>query len=303
MINKITFFLAVLLLFSYKAEAQLLTEFTAKDGFSAAKGHAEGIADDLDFLAIGTTTGSFDTGNPILGEITLKYELGTGKATVWSYVFRNKANEEFIYIGVVKIAFGGGFMPMELSQEQLGDFSDVIPAGAVTGEWKGSADFAAALKNNERFNSFVSNHTNAATNFVALGQDPEDPTDENPYWIINMNEGKDFLVCLMNAYTGETGCESLLSSVDENLFSENGLSVYPNPVRRKAYIKIPYQIQKPNAYFALCDMQGNEIISLINPSGAAEITFLDAAELSNGTYLVCYFTPEKRYSAKVIINR
>ncbi len=303
MIRRITVFLAMAIMSTYICSAQLNPEkFLASEGYSAALAEAQTITENLEFLAIGTTTGEFDTGNALIGTLDLQYELSSGKATVWVYVFKDLDADTRLYYGVAKLPFLG-MVAISLDQGQLGKFSDVIPTQPITGNWLSSSKFSEEMQKNSDYKSFLNAFPDPNINFVALGRNIEKPIDPDPYWTINLNDGMNILTCLMNAYTGEIECNSFVSSVDETQFSGNNISVYPNPVKNNAIISLPSSLQSSEAIFSIYDMQGNEVKRLVNPNSAAETLLLDVSSLSNGKYIISYVSASKSLSCSLIISR
>lgn len=302
MIRTITVLLVFLTITAISASAQLtLQTFVAEDGYNTALDKAKETSEDVQFLAIGTTTGEFDTGT--MGKINLEYDLKGGKATVWSYVFKDVNADELLYIGVVKVPVIG-FMAMNLSQGQMGRFSDVVPSQELTGNWLGSAKFATEYQKNQVYIGFFNLPDNPNINYVALGRNILEPEDKNPYWVLNANIENYVLTCLMNAYDGTVTCESaIVESVDENLLAEETISCYPNPVNDFAIIKIPFSLQRSTSILAIYDMQGNEVKRLVNPDGQTENLILNIKDLALGKYLISYISGNTKHSATLVVIR
>ncbi len=300
---------ALLLLLAYAPEASA-QKFVSRDGFPTALNKVQEDAIDSagnvskagmtnpELMAVGTLSGQL----PNL-PVELEFDLNTGEATVWVYVFKSADdNSDVRAIGVLKLFI---FMAQEISLADLGDLPVEPDAKIDLDKWKVDSDgLAKKLWENSAFTDYLDVYPNTKLEMLGLGVNFANPFDPDAVtWAGVFSEGDSpRLTCITNAETGETICFKLQTSVPDEII-EN-LEIYPNPFSQ--FTTINYELTNPgNVELKVYDMLGNEVAELVNDYLDAGIhsAIFNAAGHSEGMYYYIIRIGEKIEGGKLMLVR
>lgn len=128
-------------------------------------------------------------------------------------------------------------------------------------------------------------------------------TIEQPNLVVLLYNGDSFsfpLASLTNYqyYLGALGIEN-----SYNVFVDQGITVYPNPVENEFKIKLNLKQEADITYY-LCDLQGREIYKkTIQSAEAGENEFvIDASQIANASYLIKVEINGIVYTKQIIKN-
>ncbi len=252
---------AIFLFFGLTAEAQLnFNPFLAKDGYSVAVKKAEELGfTNPSLIIVGSTTGDYQVGT---FKINLKFDLDSGKATLWAFMFVSTNKPDSIKgIAIISSPFplGDKFLAVEITPEQLKNFPVPGKTPISTDKWINSDAMMNALNKDVNYNSFKSSCDSMRVKMIGLGiySDYPLPDKTRPYWSGLFGNDKTEHYFFVDAQTGEVVDPKTMGIVADNS-ENNNLSVYPNPTSEM--ITINPNIENLNDFsLILFDRYGNII--------------------------------------------
>lgn len=296
-----------------KSVSQEYQKFKAKAGYTVALGQAKTDASDMDgnpiaamtdpkLVAIGTVGGGDVEGVPI----EVGFDMNTGNATIWLYIFRDGDNPEYMRsIVVMKIFI---FIPIDFPIDQAPE----LPIGGGDNidyeKWEYDSDgLVDRLTSDQTYNEYIQTYPNATFQMLLLTVNTEQAllTQGHIIWagLISDTESPEapVLTCLVDAETGETICLSAVS-VPEDI--EESVMVYPNPASDKAIISLPNELLEHNPTIAIYNSQGEFIRNIEVPGGiTSNLVLINVSDLNSGVYFVHYSGSTFKFMKKMIISR
>lgn len=279
----------------------VLAQFKAKEGIETAtsKVTASGFPSPT-LMAIGTINGSIQ-GFPL----QLTFDLSTGNATAWLYIFKSSTADTTAYVGVVKVL--GSYMAYELSPSVIPDFKSVFSWETSLSDvsWFNSDEIGTYLAEDTDYQEFKTTNPDAKPSLIGVFSSAKNPWKVNlTYWGLFWELDGTNYTCAINAQTGETMCLGGFVGVDDEQNSTVQLSVYPNPATKIAFIKIPKEFQSTDSKFEVFSQKGIKVDELITPqSGEAEYIILPLDYYSNGIYFLNYSSKSFNKTLKLIVNK
>jgi hypothetical protein len=298
MFKKLLIF-SVMIISSINLFSQDFLNYTPKSKYDAAINHAkdQGLTDPI-LVGIATTAG--DVGDI---PISLQYNHETGNANVWVFNFAENGDPtQTVAFAMLDLFVTTTAFP--ISDEQLADLPP-LPSTEINVDWMDSDEYAGYLMQNETAKQFFELPDSEITiNYVALGVN-EDNSNINmgdTYWIINANsdEGEGpVLNCWTHAETGETFCDMFMH-VNE-IVTDHGLSIYPNPANYSINIPLPNNSQLINEIKLIDNLGNRYIYDGISPN--SNVLQFDVSSFAPGSYMLQLIYDKTVYIYPLMINR
>jgi hypothetical protein len=278
------------------AQKAYLSSDAIPDAEKAAKA---AIGSDAVLTFIGTVPIDTTIGGIIA--IKSKFDLTTGKAGVWGYVYYSPSTDSTATIVVVNLGLGGN---------QAQNLGNILPfplsttAVDVTVPNGNSDKLVARLATDTAFTHYRSDYPSATPGFVSLGQSiiptgvplPDNFPTNQPLWTVSFSGAKDStMTCFVGAQTGDVYCQRLylppLSDVPESGATQGtaALTVAPNPAngRTRVTINVPDGVRLTSSdEIGLYNTAGQKVLDLGTSLRANDMRFaeFDAKSLPAGVY-------------------
>jgi hypothetical protein len=306
MYKLLTSVIIVLFLYSTISYSQSPIKSTAKNLLSTAVSQAktDGLPNPLP-ISIGTMTGVL-TGVPLIGSLTLEFDLSTGKASAWAIAMYDKSLDSIKIYGVLEFPILGK-IAMNLGADQVGAFMQYIVKEEITGNWKDSDEMMQIVGNNSIYKTFKSQYPNHILKIVGLGVNTQNTFIEigKPYWAAQFidESTNTILACWIQALTGDCSCTDI-TSVYEKIITKANLEIFPNPSADIINITIPEELTYQDGIIEVMDITGSKIketaFSQLNTGSVIPVKL---SECSNGLYFIKLVSNGKIYSSPLIISR
>jgi len=283
--------------------SQLVTPFTAEEGYSNAVIEAEKEISNPLLLAIGTINTKVE--NEVISEISI--DLTDGKSETWVYVFEDANTKERSTIVLIRV-----FIVWQNIASSLGDilssFEAIVPNTVVNGDWVDSKQAVEWLVADSEYLLLKNKYPNANPGLVGMGNNEfEIFLNENePYWTIFFNDGENSdgaprFTCFIHAITGEIICQEAPNSVEERLSNIEGYKPsFPQPANDFINIFIPENLIDLNANLLVYDLNGLQVstykLSDVYNNGWANI---NTTQLQNGLYILRYESNRGRFTERI----
>lgn len=288
------FIFALIFVFAGSAEAQLVQKYKAKEGEGKARTTFEESYGDSDLMMVGAVSGEYE-GVPI----KLEFDMRTGEASAWMYMFHSSENDTNETYVVVKSIMGMQVIPVDVGNLGISlPFEPTESLDDVT--WINSDELMDSIRTNRKFTDFMDVFPDVSWSMGALFMEP---MQSKAVWaVIFKGDENHNLNCFVDAVTGETECMSSTDVEDVNISEE--LSVYPNPASDLAIVSIPVDYIDLNANIQVFDMRGNQLVSRsafdINSSGQFAI---NVSNFASGVYNLLYTGNGKVFTAHFLVAR
>ena len=289
------FIITMILVLANSAQAQLMQPYKAKEGESKARTTFEKDFGSSDLLMVGTISGEYE-GVPV----KLEFDLSTGEASAWLYMFHSEEQDTSATYAVVKTAFGMQAMPIN-----AGDIGGGLPFNPTESldeiQWMNSDKLMENIRENSRYTDFLDVFPNT---IWAMGALFVEPMQKQAVWaVIFKGDDTHNLNCFVDAVSGETQCMSPTTDV-EDVNTSPDLKVYPNPVSDMAIVSIPIDEIDLNANLKIYDMRGNQILAVSNFDINSDGSFaLNVSNLAAGVYSLIYSGNGKYLTANFVVVR
>lgn len=201
----IRFLLPVLLLLGLTAEAEAQFSFTALEGIPASRTMAtDSLGAGAELVMIGTL------GEVDLQGFNLSFDLETGEAMAWIYVWRGAGSGRLLSIAVIRIFVYQAFTAGELPLPGPG----LVRKVGTTGAYADSDAMIDKLGKNDTFAQYRLDYPGNLPTFLTLGQLlPESvPLPEwfplaQAIWTVSFSgDGDSAMTCFVGADGGESFC-------------------------------------------------------------------------------------------------
>lgn len=276
---------------TYKADAQLLVEFTANEGLQTA---IEFTKSNLDFqsptlTAVATSNQEVEASG---FAVSPGMNLTNGKSEAWVYVILDEVTEETAVIGVVRIIIA--FQAIDLSNDGGFEIPEFVTE-PMKDNWRDTDVLVDDLSANETFQNYIKSNPTAEPQTSALSINTSNPFYMNnyPYWINTFGENEEF-VCYTDALTGETDCQTI-TSVTPIIIVSNSFS--PNPATNSISLKRD-NIEILNT-IKIFDTFGN----IVYYSNEVSTSDINVSNLASGSYSIIYEYDNQIKTEKLIIKK
>lgn len=301
------FFLIVLfLIFNiFFLSAQTFKTFLAKEGIETAVAMAlsNGITTPKVMLVASTTEKSSTMPETLVPKI----DLTTGQATVWLYRIVDVTDtSKSAIVGVVKVTLFGAdqFVPNIIQTGSMKFQLPDITTGLPGLNWKNSDSMVICLNANEIFTTFNTSHTNTRIQSTIVGINTFNPMFplDLPYWFstITADNVTNPLICVTNAWTGETHCTNVNSIAEDN--NGNKINVYPNPTQENLTLELPKNWNSGNLNISIYNYSGIEVLKS-SFENSAQFLQLQLNFLPNGNYIIHLTDGINTLEQLFVINR
>jgi len=284
---------ALLVVFTYNSESQLLQKYKAKDAVSAARTEASSVAGNPVLTGLGTFAGQLE-GVPI----TLEFDETNGTATVWIYIFRSTSPDTLVTYAMTKIL--GFYTPIPIDLSSLDIQLPFTPETSLDSKtWIDSDQMMKAIQANDEYKSYKASNQDAKLQMAGLGNEPLNNT---PTWGVMFTSEAGNMNCIVDAETSEVTCIDL-TGIEENTTNIK-LDIYPNPASDMAFLTLPINHINSSGLLNIYDLQGNLVKSAnnldVNSDGRVAI---NVTSMSTGTYSVMYQANGQIFVSRLIVIR
>ena len=233
-----------------------------------------------------------------------KFDFTNGTSGFWVYLFREKDEAENLKAFVSWQTQSGAYKIQSMSVDLI---LDMLPVSTISplenDNWPDSDYMIDVFNQNSYFRDFMQNHPDPWAFEIGIFVNEDNPQMESgqAYWgiaIVDDEETRDSLACVMNIDNDKITCGTIFSDVDEKEIT--GLTIYPNPARDRIYVDLPQTLSSPLSIY-LYDVIGNEIRTKENIN--AGTVSLNVRELSAGIYIIKVVDPFGVNVRKIIIER
>lgn len=298
MIRFTTLFAIALFCIAVSASAQLTTPFKAKEGLATAQTMANTAGKNMEVYIIGTASQTFSG-------ISISFDMQSGKATAWLYVFRSKDTPDTVKAyGVVKVPILG-FQAMEIPYGDIAAMIPIDPQQSLNGvNYMDSDLMLNAMKSDSKLSAAISEDANIKLSYGAVAINPIPPyVVGDPYWAAVFVSKYKRVQCVLNAKTGAIDCMSEKVSAEDGQEGSKA-QVFPNPAASVAFVTIPKSIQSTDYSFGIFDETGNKITNLNAPtSGEAETVSFSLESLPSGVYFFVFKSAKGEFSEKLVVSK
>lgn len=269
--------------------------YPLKEGIDAATKKAQDtLAKDAIFVGAGTV------GSMNFSGIDLTFDLQTGNATAWLYLFYSPSLQKTMPIGVIKLfiiyqAFGIGEVPLPIPD-------GLTSAMNVSGQYFNSNQMVKRLETDTAYQRFRKELPGAKPSFLSvaeLGDFTDLPGDfplNQPIWSIFFSGEKDSTMsCFVGANTGNAFCRRISQTTavpgSGVAGSDMRLTVLPNPANSSLSVgvRLPDGKSLPaDARMGLYNLRGEQVVDLsstLTESNGLPITF-PTHMLPSGNYYI-----------------
>lgn len=284
--------------FTLSASAQLTTPFKAKEGLATAQALANTAGKNMEVYIIGTASQTFSG-------ISITFDIQTGKATAWLYVFRSKDTPDTVKAyGVVKVPIIG-FQAMDIPYGDIASMIPVDPKQSLNGvNYMDSDQMLSTMKSDSKLSAAISEDPSTKLTYGAVAVNPIPPyVVGDPYWAALFTSKYKKVQCVLNAKTGAIDCLSEKVSAEDG---ENATKpqVFPNPANNVVFVTVPKSIQSSEYSFGIFDETGNKITDLNAPtSGETETVSFTLESLPSGVYFFVFKSAKGEFSEKLVIAK
>ncbi len=297
MIKFTTLFACLLLCITLSASAQF-TPYKAKEGLATAQAMASAAGNNMEVYIIGTASQTFSG-------VSVSFNMQTGQATAWLYIFRSKDDPENAKAyGVVKLPIIG-FQGMEIPYSDIAGMIPVDPKQSLVGfNYMDSDVMLNTMKADSKLSEAISEDPNTILTYGAVAINPIPPyIVGDPYWAALFTSKFKKVQCVLNAKTGQIDCLSEKVSA-EDAADNSAAKVFPNPATNVAFVTIPKSIQSSDYSFGIFDESGNKITNLNAPtSGESETVSFTLESLPAGVYFFVYKSAKGEFNEKLVIAK
>lgn len=297
MIRFTTLFACLLLCITLSASAQF-TAYKAKEGLATAQAMANAAGTNMEVYIVGTASQTFSG-------VSVAFDIKTGQATAWLYIFRSKDDPENAKAyGVVKVPILG-FQGMEIPYGDIAGMIPVDPKQSLVGSnYMDSDVMLNTMKSDSKLSEAISEDPNTKLSYGAVAINPIPPyIVGDPYWAAVFVSKFKRVQCVLNAKTGALDCMSEKVSAEDGEFNSTA-KVFPNPASNVAFVTIPKSIQSTDYSFGIFDETGNKITNLNAPtSGESETVSYTLESLPSGVYFFVYKSAKGEFSEKLVIAK
>ena len=269
---------ALLVVFTFSSNAQLLVKYKAKDGVSPARTEAENVVQKPFLTGLGAFAGQLE-GVPI----NLEFNENDGTATVWIYVFRSTSPDTSLAYAMTKVLGFYTAVPINLSDLDI-ELPFEPESSLDSKTWMDSDKMIEAIQANDEYKDYKSRNKDAYLQMAGLGNDP---INEMPMWGVMFTSEAGNMNCAVDAENGTVTCFDLTDV--EEFSNDSKLNIYPNPAREIVFISIPTEHISPAGFLNIYDSRGNLVKSGYNLDVNSDGTVaVSVTNLSSGTYSVMY---------------
>lgn len=264
-------------------EAQM--KYKASEGLTKSKEEAELTFTNPKLVMVGTmnTTINFQ-GFPF----TITFDMETGTATAWVYMYMSEDGSENIAVGVVKVA-PSLFVAMEIETSLILDGNNILdptnPIGDVS--WMDSPDMSNKLKETSELISFLEQHPEPDAVMVMLFKNSllDYVPKGEVYWGYQVSHNDSSKACSIHAVDGIVFCsEIVVTSVDYPAVTK--ASAYPNPAENRVTVNLPDGFNVLTNKIELFDSYGRNITNAaVIAINSISVSF-DLSALISGVYHV-----------------
>lgn len=267
-----------------------------KEGIAAATQKAQDTLAKDAILVGGGTVGDLD-----FSGINLTFDLKTGNATAWVYLFYSPSLQKSLPIAVIKLlviyqAIGIGEIPLPIPD----GLTDTLN---MDGPYINSKEMVKRLETDTAYQRFRQELPDAKPSFLSvaeLGDFSELPGDfplNQPIWSIFFTGEKDSTMsCFVGAKTGNAFCRRIsiptTAVPGSNIAgSDLGLAVLPNPANASltVSVRLPEGKSLPaDARMGLFNLRGEQVLNLtatLSQSNGMPVSFPTTA-LPSGNYYI-----------------
>jgi len=267
-----------------------------KEGIAAATKKAQDtLAQDAILVGAGTV------GDMEFSGIQLTFDLQTGNATVWVYLFYSPSLQKTMPIAVIKLfviyqAMGIGEIPLPIPD-------GLTKAMDMAGQYLNSNQMVKRLETDTAYQRFRSELPGAKPSFLSVaelgdfGDLPNDFPLTQPIWsVVFSGENDSTMTCFVGANTGSAFCRRIsqpTTAVPGSGIpgSDMSLTVLPNPAHGSLSVgvRLPDGKSLPtDARMGLYNLRGEQVLDLspvLAGSNGLPMTFPTSA-LPSGNYYV-----------------
>lgn len=294
------FSMAVLILLLGSTQDGRAQNFSALDGLPTARAEAESVLGPDAIPVIIGAPGEFELQDI---PIPIEFDLETGKATLWGYVFYSPSEQQFRSFAVVRLftyqVFEVGDLPIELP-------GDLVTEVNTDATYADSDNMINRLETDTAYQKYRTDLPDVKPTFAML----TGPADREPMqlpngfptgqglWSMSFQGGGDStMTCVVASETGEAFCRRIYglptTSVNDG---ENGdentvtLSVAPNPVRSGSNVTLNLaglpRHRSRECTLLLYDAAGAVVLDLSAQLsiGSGSVVSFDSGMLPSGTY-------------------
>lgn len=287
--------LAVLVLASPRADAQLLQTFPSKGGYKTAVASAKtSVGADAILIFVGTFGNLEYQGQQVV------FNTSDGTASLWGYTFYSPSTMQRKTIGVVRPL--GIFTAFDLPDSLNGGLAQNPKEIDSTSAWYNSRDMVTKLPGDTAYARFRSKYdtlrpTVITLSDVAVGDSLDLPNGfpvDKPIWsLLWTGSGDSTMFCFVASVTGETFCQRVELPVGlvphDATIGTAALSVVPNPAsgRTRVVIDLPVGTTLARGVgLALYNERGEMVLDLAGSLVENDVRFaeFDAGVLPAGNY-------------------
>lgn len=293
---RLALIVGTLLLLVGRTERAAAQAYPMKEGIPAATKKAQDtLAKDAILVGVGTV------GNLNFSGINLTFDLQSGNATAWVYLFYSPSLQKSLPIAVIKLlviyqAVGIGEIPLPIP-DGLTDTLD------LNGQAANSNQMVKRLETDTAYQRFRQELPGAKPNFLSLAelgdfsQLPVDFPLNQPIWSIFFTGEQDSTMsCFVGANTGNAFCRRVslpTTAVPGSTIpgSDLSLTVLPNPANSSLSVgvRLPDGKSLPtDARMGLYNLRGEQVIDLTSTlagNNGLPLTFPTDA-LPSGSYYI-----------------